>query len=151
MPTPPPGHTFGLGFTSSGGTGGRRPPRIEIDTKAINRYFTTDPGAQQKLGLIALEYLAVARQASPTGRSMHWGKFKHDHGMFKRAFHVRKFRGGYRVYNRDPFAHLVEYGSVNNPVYAPMRRALRAVAAGRAVINPAKETGVRAVEGQHTF
>lgn len=27
------------------------------------------------------------------------------------------------VYSTDPFAHLVEWGSVNNPAYGPLRRA----------------------------
>lgn len=27
------------------------------------------------------------------------------------------------VYTDDPFGHLVEWGSVNNPIYAPLRRA----------------------------
>lgn len=28
------------------------------------------------------------------------------------------------VYSTDPFWHLIEFGSVNNPPYAPMRRAV---------------------------
>lgn len=28
------------------------------------------------------------------------------------------------VYSTDPFWHLIEFGSVNNPAYAPMRRAV---------------------------
>jgi hypothetical protein len=31
-----------------------------------------------------------------------------------------------RVVAEDPFWHLVEYGSVNNPPYAPLRRGTRA-------------------------
>lgn len=30
-----------------------------------------------------------------------------------------------KVGSTDPFAHLIEYGSVNNPPYAPLRRAVR--------------------------
>lgn len=30
------------------------------------------------------------------------------------------------VGSTDPFAHLVEFGSANNPPYAPLRRAVRA-------------------------
>jgi len=29
-----------------------------------------------------------------------------------------------RVVSSDPFAHIIEYGSVNNPAYAPFRGAL---------------------------
>lgn len=32
-----------------------------------------------------------------------------------------------RVLSTDPFAHLVEFGSVNNPPYAPLRRAVESV------------------------
>jgi len=31
-----------------------------------------------------------------------------------------------RVINTDPFFHLVEWGSVNNPPYAPLRRGVTA-------------------------
>lgn len=33
---------------------------------------------------------------------------------------------GYAVVDTDPFAHLVEAGSVNNPPYSPLRRGARA-------------------------
>lgn len=48
----------------------------------------------------------------------------HKTGYFARR--VRK-RGRYRVALLDPFWHLVEYGSKNNPAYAPVRRAVRAL------------------------
>jgi hypothetical protein len=31
-----------------------------------------------------------------------------------------------RVESTDPFAHIIEFGSVNNPPYAPLRRGVRA-------------------------
>ena len=116
--------------------------RVVIDQRAIDRYFRTDPVPQAALGEIAGAYKETAEQASPVGRSTWFGRAIR-HGWFKGAFHVRRFRGGWRVYNRDAFAHLVEYGSVNNPVYAPMRRALLAMKAGRgrAVVHPSKTSG----------
>lgn len=36
--------------------------------------------------------------------------------------------GGYTVYTEDPAGHLVEWGSKNNPAYAPLRRGV--IAAG---------------------
>lgn len=31
------------------------------------------------------------------------------------------------VYSEDPFAHLIEWGSVKNPAYAPLRRAVTGI------------------------
>lgn len=109
--------------------------RVSVDRAAITKYFATDPGAQAALRVVAEQYKGVVEEASPVGTSAPWGKFGGVHGYFKRRFHVRGFRGGFRVYNRDAFAHLVEYGSVNNPAYAPFRRALRTFS-GRSKINP---------------
>jgi hypothetical protein len=127
--------------------------KVTIDQKAINTYFQTDPIAQAALLGIAQGYQSMAEQASPTGTSA--GKFvtlaggriigpfgrPYRHGLFRKSFHIRRFRGGYRVYNNDAFAHIVEYGSARNPAYAPMRRALMAASGGRAVVNPSKSSG----------
>jgi hypothetical protein len=140
--------------------------RITIDQKAIDRYFRSDPVAQAGLRTVAEEYKEMAIAATPIGRST--GKFfsqgkgpsrrvygpysgpgprgappgPYRHGFAKRgAYHVRPFRGGFRVYTRERFAHIIEYGSAFSPVYSPMRRALRAIRAGRVVINPGKSSG----------
>jgi hypothetical protein len=34
---------------------------------------------------------------------------------------------GWRVESTDPFGHLVEWGSVNNEIYAPLHKAVRVV------------------------
>lgn len=51
-----------------------------------------------------------------------------DHtGYYKERFTmVRAGARGYRVGNRDFAAHLVEWGSVNNEPYAPLRRGVAA-------------------------
>jgi hypothetical protein len=46
-------------------------------------------------------------------------------GYYRRHFELNRYRGGWRVRNTDPFAHLVEWGSINNSAYAPIRRAIR--------------------------
>jgi hypothetical protein len=43
-------------------------------------------------------------------------------GYYKR--HVKA--KGDRIVAGDPFWHIVEFGSVNNPAYAPLRRGMRA-------------------------
>lgn len=44
------------------------------------------------------------------------------------GYYKRKLkRRGNRVIAGDPFWHLVEYGSVHNPPYAPLRRGVLAV------------------------
>lgn len=143
--------------------------RVEIDEKAIGDYFRTDPLAQAALLEAAEAYREAAREATPRGHSV--GTFKtigkgprriivpaHPrtgggarHGWAAAAFHVRPFRGGFRVYNRFRMFHLIEYGSVNNVAYAPMRRALMAMTGGRTAVKAASSTGVRSVEGEHTF
>jgi hypothetical protein len=138
--------------------------RVQIDQKAIDAYFRTDPIAQAGLLSVAKKYEEAAIEASPVGQSI--GKFvtlksgqivgpfgrPYRHGLFKRSFHIRPFRGGYRVYNADRFAHLVEFGSTRNHPYSPMRRALLAMSAGRAVVHPSKvSTSAGAVEGEHTL
>lgn len=99
--------------------------RVEIKHGVLVDWLTDQPGAQAVLLGTATSFRDDVEQASPVGTSKHWGKFVGIHGYFKRRFHVRPFRGGYRVYNRDQFAALVEYGSRKNRAYAPFRRTLR--------------------------
>lgn len=99
--------------------------RVVLDQPALREWLAGNGGAQAELLGTAEKFKDAAEQASPVGKSRHWGPFVGIHGYFKRRWRVRPFRGGYRVYNADPFAHLVEYGSVRNPAYAPFRRTLR--------------------------
>src|SRR5688572_12693827 len=47
---------------------------------------------------------------------------------YKTGYFVRRVNPrGNKVYLRDFFWFLVEYGSVNNPVYAPVRKSVRAL------------------------
>lgn len=47
-------------------------------------------------------------------------------GFYSRRFKVGEENGEVAVGNADPFAHIIEFGSVNSPVFAPIRRAVRA-------------------------
>lgn len=57
-----------------------------------------------------------AEQASPHG----------DSGQTERSFVVTDDGDQVRVGNTDPFFHLTEFGSANNPPYASLRRGVRA-------------------------
>ena len=63
-------------------------------------------------GLMAVAELVVERaQARAPYRT----------GAYRRSLQTAQTRGRVRVETTDPFGHLVEWGSVNNPAYAPLR------------------------------
>jgi hypothetical protein len=70
------------------------------------------PAVQAAMAAAAREISRQAAQLAPVG----------DTGRYKRSLKAK----GPVAYSDDPFAHLVEFGSVNNPAYAPLRRAVRA-------------------------
>lgn len=49
-------------------------------------------------------------------------------GRYRRSIRVSSDGRGVAVEAMDPMAHVVESGSVNNPPYAPLRRAAKDVA-----------------------
>lgn len=104
--------------------------KVVVDRSAMTKQLAVDPTAQAFLGQVAESYKGVVEQAAPVGRSLGRRGQPIKHGAYKRSIKVRKFRNGYRVYSTDAFSHIVEYGSVKNPAYAPMRRALRAFIGG---------------------
>lgn len=55
--------------------------------------------------------------ATPRGRS----------GQAHQSIRVERHGDEVRVGSVDPFWHLIEWGSVNNPAYAPLRTGARAV------------------------
>jgi hypothetical protein len=138
--------------------------KVQIDQKAITQFFTTDPEAQLGLFANAEALRETASDLTPYGRSK--GQYRqrggagghpvgpfgtpYGHGFAKVSYHTRKFRGGFRVYSRDWYINVIEYGSTKNPVYAPMRKAMRAIRGAKAVIYPSKTTTTQATEGEHT-
>ena len=103
--------------------------RVSVNRAALSANFRTDPRPQGALRG-ATEALKVSAEANSPVRS----------GYFKKSFHIRKYRGGYRLYNRDPFAHLVEYGSVKNPPYSPIRRAIRTSPVRARFVDPGRSS-----------
>jgi hypothetical protein len=101
--------------------------RVVINQKELRAWVTTNPGAQAGLAKTAKAVETAVAEAGPMGSSLSWPwRRPMKHGWFKKSLHTRPFRGGYRVYSRDPFAHLIEFGSIKNPTYAPFRRVIRA-------------------------
>lgn len=80
--------------------------------KAFEKELRGQPEFQAALTQRTTVLAAVIEAASP-----------HKTGYFARRVKDRR----YRVRLEDPFWHLVEYGSINNPPYAPVRRAVRAL------------------------
>ena len=75
-----------------------------------------EEGFRHQLGRVQGEAIKErASQLSPRGT-----------GRTARSFVVVDEDGEIRVGNTDPFFHLTEWGSVNNPPYAPLRRAVTA-------------------------
>lgn len=111
--------------------------RVVIDEKALRDWLSTSSGAQLGLQRTALAVEAAVKEAAPVGKSLSWPwRNPIRHGWFRDSLHTRPFRGGYRVFSRDPFAHIVEFGSVNSPTYAPFRRVILAFR-GKALPNKA--------------
>lgn len=91
-----------------------------IDPRAVNKAIANDPQVQKALGDIAEGLAEKIRERSPLGNP----RWTRNPGYFKRRTRAHKYRTWWRVDNYDAFAHLVEWGSVNNPPYAPFRNAI---------------------------
>jgi hypothetical protein len=108
-------------------TGRKTPVKVVIDEKKLRNWLDTNSGARLGLQKTALTVEAAVKEAAPVGKSLSWPWGNPiRHGWFRDSLHTRPFRGGYRIYSSDPFAHIVEYGSVNSPTYAPFRRVVQA-------------------------
>jgi hypothetical protein len=75
------------------------------------------PEFQALLDEAARAVMTAAERESPIG-------FSED---YIHGFRLTKTPTTRRVGNTDFAAHLVEWGSVNNPAYSPLRRGVRAV------------------------
>ena len=99
--------------------------KITINDGTMRQFLREDPAMQRALEVVAEMIEGTAQEVAPYGRSLSWPwRRPIRHGWFKAAFNLRKVAGGYQVWNEDPFAHLVEWGSIKNPVYAPIRTAI---------------------------
>ena len=83
----------------------------------LARELARQPWAQDLLRENAAAVEAEAKRNSPLGSDFvgYFGRFK-----------TRVGRDSATVGNDDVFAHGIEYGSVNNPAYAPLRRGVSA-------------------------
>jgi len=108
--------------------------KVVIYAARMNAFLNTDPGAQAALAGTAEAVKEGVVTEGPYGVSLSWPKRKPGepwirrpmrHGRFKESIKVRRKRTHYRVVSFDPFAHLIEWGSAKNPVYAPFRKTLR--------------------------
>jgi hypothetical protein len=65
---------------------------------------------------VAEPALAAAEHATPVGAT----------GAAHRSLSLVTDANGVRLQSSDPFWHLIEFGSMNNPAYSPLRRGVRA-------------------------
>lgn len=98
--------------------------KVVINDGTMGRFLATDRTMQKGLAAAAEHLMEAATEKAPVGTSAAWGPFRGVHGYYRRRFRLAVYRGGYRVWNDDPFAHLVEWGSINNSPYSPIRRAV---------------------------
>lgn len=90
--------------------------RVKVSERALRTHLrtTAEPQAALDRGVAMLKDRAEQYAPDKTG-------------YFRRRFRTRKFPLSRRLYNTDWFGHLVEFGSINNPAYSPMRRAARSL------------------------
>lgn len=82
--------------------------------KTFERELRGQPEFKTRMRATTTLLAIVIKAAAPRGTGA-------KAGGFKRRVRPR----GYRVVLGDEFWHLVEYGSANNPPYAPVRRGTR--------------------------
>jgi hypothetical protein len=99
--------------------------RVMVNDGSMNQFLRTDETMQRALEVVATSIMETSQEVAPYGKSLSWPAGRPmKHGRYKALFAMRKVKGGYQVWNDDPFAHLVEWGSIKNPVYAPIRTAI---------------------------
>lgn len=100
--------------------------RVQVNKVAVRQFLNTNPGANAVLRTTAMSFKDAVVEASPYGTSLSWPwRRPMRHGLFKKHWRLRKIKTFYRVLNDDEFARMIEYGTANNPPYAPTRRTLR--------------------------
>lgn len=99
--------------------------RIKINDAALRAEIDRHPGMKQVQLDVANEIMKRSMQNTPRGSHVS-GPGRQP--MFQ-TFFVRPFRNYYRTGSTSSFYHLIEYGSVNNRPYAPIRRAVQSLGA----------------------
>lgn len=94
---------------------------IFVEDPTFADEMARDPEVRALVRATAEDVADGARSIAPRGRG--WRGRRH----YADSIEVDdRPGGGARVLTTDYFGHLVEYGSVNNPAYAPLRRAVDA-------------------------
>lgn len=89
--------------------------------------YVPDPGFEKAMALSLVDDLEiVARGVAVTAKDLMPEGSDPRLGHIRDEFIVVKQLGEVSLGNSNPFMHLAEFGSVNNPAYSPMRRAVRA-------------------------
>ena len=84
--------------------------------------FVEDPDFEKKLRRSRTLRAVLLQEAEETARLAKMISPRNT-SYFVERVEAQKDADGVRVTSTDPFAHLVEFGSINNPAYAPLRRA----------------------------
>lgn len=84
--------------------------RFERNNRTINE-IKRQASYEQAVARLAEDVAQNARDVAPVHTGAYRDSIKTE---------------GSVVYSDDPFGHLVEFGSVNNPAYAPLRRGAEA-------------------------
>lgn len=107
--------------------------KVVIYPARMRQFLYTDPGAQAAIMGVADAVKEGVVAEAPYGVSLSWPKRipgepwirrPMRHGRFKESVKRRKIRQFYRIISFDQFAHIVEWGSITNPPYAPFRKTL---------------------------
>lgn len=92
--------------------------RVKVNMAPLRRYIETNPEMRAAQLDVGEEIKTRAAANTPRGRHRSPGR-----QAMHQTFVVRPYRHYVRVGSTSSFFHLLEYGSVNNPAYAPIRRA----------------------------
>ena len=99
--------------------------KVVVNDGSLQAFLRNDETMQRALETVAGMIEETAQEVAPYGKSLSWPMGRRmRHGRYKADFAMRKVKGGWQVWNDDPLAHLVEWGSIKNPVYAPIRTAI---------------------------
>ena len=90
------------------------------------RTFVPNNDLQQELEQTP-EYQGVLEQVANAAKVRAVAIAPEVTGAYKRSVTVVNEQNRVFIATSDPFGHLVEYGSRNNPAYAPLRRAVQSI------------------------
>lgn len=88
--------------------------------------FVADPAGMRHLERSAGVRREIGRAASRVARSAVGAAPRGATGDYAQSVHVLEIAGRTYVRTNDFAGHMVEWGSVNNPPYAPIRRGVKA-------------------------